>query len=230
MAIRLNVISSATSDCPVHCQDVFQRRVGLDIVAGANDKPTVGAYFIHQVIDLVLNLLNTRPLQPSLHVNRTVQGDLAGEFLFQLVRIHAHGLRLDGFTTCLRRPVENTVNPSDEFTVEGWVALGNYPWNWCPILTTESDEIKGYRLMLGPHGQVSLQGAMGEQWISCTNEQEVMPLRQWMHIVGVYRAAKSLELYLNGKLIASSPVQGKIAYALRPEFLIGMAAASGNNH
>ncbi|MHC4946125.1 MAG: LamG-like jellyroll fold domain-containing protein [Planctomycetota bacterium] len=141
--------------------------------------------------------------------------------------IQGRGLRLDGFTTCLRRKAENTPIPGDEFTIECRVALGSYPWNWCPILTTESDEIRGYRLMIGPHGQVSLQGAIGDDWISCTSEQEVMPLRRWMYLAGVYRDDNCLQLYVNGKPVASTPIEGKIQYARHSECRIGMVAAPG---
>ncbi len=151
---------------------------------------------------------------------------LEGQFMVA-EGIKGNGIRFDGFTTCVRRIPENIQHPTDQFTVEAWVALGNYPWNWCPILTTESDEIMGYRLMLGPLGQVSLQGAIGEQWVSCSSEQEAMPLREWMHVTGVYRANTSMELYLNGRLIASCPLQGKISYPRRSECLIGMVAQPG---
>lgn len=141
--------------------------------------------------------------------------------------IKGNGLRLDGFTTCLRRAPGNVASPADTFTVEGWVALGNYPWNWCPILTTEDKDNRGYRLMLGPLGQASLQVAAGEEWISCESNPELVPLRQWMHVVGVYRAGKNLELFLNGKLVASTKLTKKIAYGRGAEYRIGMVAVPG---
>lgn len=141
--------------------------------------------------------------------------------------IKGNGLRLDGFTTCLRRSPDNTVHPKDAFTIESWVALGNYPWNWCPILTTESKEKGGYRLMLGPLGQVALQVATADKWISCESEQNLVPLRQWMHVVGVCRPGKSLELYLNGKSVASTPIKDKILHNNNSGCLIGMVAAPG---
>jgi hypothetical protein len=141
--------------------------------------------------------------------------------------IEGIGLRLDGFTTCLRRGAEDKVSPSDEFTLEAWVALGNYPWNWSPILTTESDEVRGYRLLIGPLGQISLQGAIGEQWISCTSHEEVVPLRRWIHIVGIYRADEEMAIYLDGAQVAIQPIQGKIQYARNSECRIGMVAAPG---
>ena len=129
--------------------------------------------------------------------------------------INGTGIRLDGYTTCIRKSPENITTPGDEFTIEAWVALGNYPWNWCPILTTESADVSGYHLMLGPLGQVSLQGAINEQWVSCSSAQEIMPLRKWMYIVGVYRANQEMTLFLNGKKIASCPIQSKIHYSLK---------------
>ena len=141
--------------------------------------------------------------------------------------IKGKGIRLDGFTTCMRKSPENIVTPGDEYTIEAWVALGNYPWNWCPVLTTESAEVTGYRLMLGPLGQVSLQSAIDEQWISCSSAQEIMPLRKWMHIVGVYCADHDMTLYLNGEQIASCPIRGKIRYSGNNELRIGMVAFPG---
>jgi len=141
--------------------------------------------------------------------------------------IKGRGLRLDGFTACLRQKAENAARLGDEFTIEAWVALGNYPWNWCPVLTSESIEVKGFRLMLGPLGQVSLQGAVGEQWISCSSERDVMPLRTWTHITGVYRGGSGMEIFLNGKKITATPLPGNIEYARRAETRIGMVAAPG---
>lgn len=138
--------------------------------------------------------------------------------------ISGSGLRLDGFTTCLKHSDRNLPAPGSEITVEAWIALGNYPWNWCPVLTTENSETKGYRLMIGPHGEVSLQTAIGEQWISCTTERLSIPLRKWMHIAGVYRADKDLAVYINGELKATIPIQGKMGYAGGSTITIGMVA------
>jgi hypothetical protein len=90
--------------------------------------------------------------------------------------IKGNGLRLDGFTTNLKHTDRNMPVPGDELTVEAWVSLANYPWNWCPVLSTESNETKGYRLMIGPHGQASMQVAIGEQWISASTERLTLPL------------------------------------------------------
>ncbi len=138
--------------------------------------------------------------------------------------IKGNGLKLDGFTTCVKHSDRNMPVPGDEITVEAWVSLGEYPWNWCPVLTTENNEVKGYRLMIGPHGEISFETAIAEQWISCTTERLSMPLRKWMHIVGVYRANNDLTVYINGEKKAQMPIQGKITYAREKNCIIGMVA------
>ena len=137
--------------------------------------------------------------------------------------VRGNGLRLDGFTTCVRAAGPDRVVTGDEITVEAWIALGEYPWNWCPILTSESDEVKGYRLMIGPLGQASLECAVGGQWLACTSERDAVPLRTRMHIVGIYRARSEMSLYINGTLVASNKISGAITHA-RSGYLLGMVA------
>ena len=137
--------------------------------------------------------------------------------------IKGQGLRLDGFTTCLRATGTAPLKIKDEVTVEAWVALGEYPLNWCPIITTETAEVDGYRLMIGPYGQVSMEVAIDGQWRACTTERDIIPLRKWMYIVGVYKANSGLEIYLNGELKASTPITGKLKTP-KGNFLLGMVA------
>ncbi len=140
--------------------------------------------------------------------------------------IKGKGLTLDGFTACLKGTGTKQIKGLSEFTLEAWIALGEYPWNWCPVLTTESNEIKGYRLMVGPLGQAALECAIGEKWISCTSERDALPLRKWMHVVGVYRANSDMSLYINGELKATLTIHA----ALTPtenSFVLGMVAAPG---
>jgi len=110
------------------------------------------------------------------------------------------------------------------FTIETWLALGSYPLNWCPIMTTESSEIEGIRFLVGPLGQVSLQAAIDEQWVSVSTAKNIVPLREWMHIAAVYSPEGELILYINGKVRASLRVQGPIDHSNRNELRVGMVA------
>jgi hypothetical protein len=138
--------------------------------------------------------------------------------------VSGQGLRLDGFTTRIIRSESDKESPTGAFTVEAWVALGNYPWNWCPILTTESNETRGYRLLVGPLGQASFEGAINEQWISCTSETETLPLRKWIHIAGVFKPDESMKLYINGEMKAENRINGSI-HEPRSNCIIGMVGS-----
>ena len=138
--------------------------------------------------------------------------------------VSGQGLRLDGFTTAVRATETSPLNINNELTVEAWVALGEYPLNWCPVLTTETTQVNGYRLLIGPYGQVSMEVAIDGQWRSATTERATIPLRKWMHVVATYKANSELKVYVNGELRASSAVIGRME-RLKGNFLLGMVAS-----
>ena len=156
------------------------------------------------------------------NITDTIEGNFE-----QVNGVVGKGLRFDGHTTRVIRKSLSLKKPDSDFTLDTWVSLGEYPWNWCPIITTESKEVKGYSLMIGPMGQVSLKVAIGEQWIYCTSAVEAIPLRKWMNIVGVYSAEKEMKLYVNGKLAASIPINGSMTYPANAKCNIGMVAFPG---
>ncbi|WP_430932124.1 LamG domain-containing protein [Saccharicrinis sp. 156] len=136
--------------------------------------------------------------------------------------IKGQGLRLDGFTTRIVRKEKYIQEPGSKLTIEAWVALGEYPLNWCPVVTTESNEVKGYRLLIGPHGQVSFETAISEKWMSTTSAHVTIPLRKWMHITGVYTAQKDIKLYVNGELVSSRKIEGSITFPKKTNCILGM--------
>ncbi|MCD6333242.1 MAG: LamG domain-containing protein [Bacteroidales bacterium] len=135
------------------------------------------------------------------------------------------GLRFDGFTTRIIRKNEFLPKPGDEFTIEAWLALVQYPLNWCPVITTESNEIKGYRLMIGPYGQVSFETAISEQWIACTSGNETIPLRKWMYLTAVYTANRGMALYVNGELMTGVAIEGSLTFPSKSSCILGMVTA-----
>lgn len=135
--------------------------------------------------------------------------------------IKGKGLRLDGFTTCLRGLETSKPKAGAELTVELWLALGEYPWNWCPALTTEGENGGGYRLTIGPYGQASFEVYIDGQWRSSTTERGIIPLRKWTHLAGVYRANREIKLYVNGERLAFSEIKGEMK-GEAGQFLVGM--------
>jgi hypothetical protein len=168
------------------------------------------------------NIKNRNTLDVLTNITDTIEGNFE-----ESAGVAGKGLRLDGFTTRVIRKGSDMKKPGNEFTIEAWVALGEYPWNWCPLITTETNEVTGYRLMIGPMGQVSLQTAIGEQWISCTSANETLPLRKWMHVAGVYHAGKEMLVYVNGLLVASLPISGSMTYTPKTNCILGMVTVPG---
>jgi hypothetical protein len=162
---------------------------------------------------------NRNSVEAVSNITDTIEGNFE-----EVAGVLGKGLRLDGFTTRIIREGRNLKKPGNEFAIEAWVSLGEYPWNWCPVITTESDEVKGYRLMIGPLGQVSMETAIGDKWIACVTKQEILPLRKWLHITGVCTSGKEMKVYVNGELEASLPITGSMTWPPNTNCIIGMVA------
>lgn len=166
------------------------------------------------------NIKDGELIESSTGIADTLEGNYE-----EAVGVKGKALRLDGFTTRVIRQGKDTTSPGTAFTIDAWVALGEYPLNWCPVITTESDEVKGYRLLIGPYGQVSFETAIGEQWISCTTANETIPIRKWMHIAAVYTAGKEMSVFVNGELLSTVTINGSLTLPKRTDCIIGMVAA-----
>lgn len=168
------------------------------------------------------NIRNRKYVETSSNIADTIEGNFG-----TAAGVSGKGLRLDGFTTRVVRKSEFLQKPGDAFTVEASVALGEYPWNWCPVITTESDEIKGYRLMIGPYGEVSMEVAINGQWICATSPSGTVPLRKWVHIAGVYQGGKKVALYINGENVSTVNIYGQLTFPAKSDCVIGMVTKPG---
>jgi hypothetical protein len=158
-------------------------------------------------------------IEASSNITDTIEGKFE---LFEGVK--GKGLRLDGFTTRVVRKGKDVKKPGSEFTIEAWVALGEYPLNWCPVITTEFDEVKGYRILVCLFGQVSFETAISEQWIACTSANETISIRKWIHIAGVYSAQKEMALYVNGVLVSTVAINGALTFPSKTGCILRMVA------
>ena len=165
---------------------------------------------------------NRTAIEESTKIADTIEGNFESA-----EGVTGKGLRLDGFTTRVIRNGKEVKKPGASFTLEAWIALGEYPLNWCPVITTESDEIKGYRLLIGPYGQVSFETAIGEQWMACTSANETMPLRKWVHIAAVYTAQKEMSLYVNGEPATTLAIKGSLTFPAKTNCILGMVTVPG---
>ncbi len=141
-------------------------------------------------------------------------------------------LKFDGFTTRVVCPAEHAPKLGGYFTIEAWVALGAYPWNWCPIVSQADFGKSGYYFGIDSQGRFGLGVKAEDQWLICKSEipaerqRQVGPkvgldLRTWYHLAGVYDSESGITIYLDGKVVGTLPAKGKIDFAPKLDILIG---------
>jgi len=130
-------------------------------------------------------------------------------------------LKLDGFTTCVIRAAKNVPQIGDSFSLETWIALAAYPWNWCPIIA-QKDEGAGFYFAVGPRGQIALKVAQDGRWLECASPDFSVRLREWAHVVAVHDSSEGITLYVDGKQIGKLKIVGSVKYARNADLRIGM--------
>jgi hypothetical protein len=137
--------------------------------------------------------------------------------------VEGQALKFDGYTTCVVRKSDLAPRLSDEFTMEAWIALAAYPWNWCPVLCQEKDGLAGYSFGVGPQGEFGLRVSIRGEWQTCLAPDR-LPLKKWAHIAATFAAGRGIKVFLDGKEVAARAAPGKAAYAESADLLIGMNA------
>jgi len=151
--------------------------------------------------------------------------DTIGGHYQQTPGVVGKALQFDGFTTEIIRPAASAPRLPDSFTLEAWVALGAYPWNWCPLIEQSSGTNAGYSLAIGPRGQLRLGLASGGQWRECVSKDFILPLRQWTHVTATFERGKGLTVYANGESAGHVDVSGAITPAPGADLRIGVIPA-----
>jgi len=160
---------------------------------------------------------------------------------FRLARgVKGQALVLDGYTTHIFRTSDAVPKLGPDFTIEAWIAIGAYPWNWAPIAAQENtislnsnldaacwpDDITvnsprdGFFFGVGPQGQLGLFAGAGD-WLDCRTK-EMIPLRKWTHVAATLRSGKGISLYIDGEKVAESPLATNFRPAEREDLRVGM--------
>ncbi len=152
---------------------------------------------------------------------RQVRDKISGNWWKFLPGADGSGLKFDGFTTAIGREAAKTPRLSEAFiTVEAWVALAAYPWNWCPIVSQEKDQEKGYYFGIDSEGHFGLQLSVNGKWHTSRSESR-LDLKKWYHVAGTYSPTQGMVLYLNGSRAGELLIQGKPDWAGDMDLWIG---------
>jgi hypothetical protein len=93
-----------------------------------------------------------------------------------------------------------------EISIEAWIALGSYPWNWVPILTVGKYKITGFYLGVDGRGRVGFHMSDATSvWHECNSALDPqthlgLELKKWHHIVATYSPEEGSAVYINGEL------------------------------
>ena len=114
--------------------------------------------------------------------------------------------KFDGFSSCIDDSSFKNLRMPRNFSIEAWVALGAYPWNWAPIVTIGKYRITGFYFGVDSRGRIGFQLSDATSvWHSCISELNPetklgMELRTWYHVVGTYSPDEGMAVYINGEL------------------------------
>lgn len=107
-------------------------------------------------------------------------------------------LAFDGYTSAIRIPAERAPELRDAVTLEGWIALGAYPWNWTPVVQQGHEQ--RYALSIGPHGHVRISVVLDGRLVEVLS-QGVLERKEWAHVAGSYDPAVGMvRVYIDGRL------------------------------
>ena len=125
--------------------------------------------------------------------------------------VEGSAFKFDGFSSYIQGAPRNgdgeLVEMPRKLSVESWVALGAYPWNWSPILSIGKFNITGFYLGVDAQGRVGFHMSDGTNvWHECNSQVDPdthlgLDLRKWYHVVATYSPSQGIKLYLNGELV-----------------------------
>ena len=130
------------------------------------------------------------------------------------------GLKFDGFTTVVELAPKAAPKIGPGFTVESWIAMQSYPWNWVPIVDQHQDEASGYFFGIDAEGRLGLQLSVWGIWNICRSDVRV-PLKRWTHVAAVYDPAAGVSLFIDGKPAGKLALTGDFVLSGDTPFRIG---------
>ena len=133
-------------------------------------------------------------------------------------------LAFDGYHSVVRLPDVDTPNIKDKLTLESWIVLGAYPWNWAPLIHQSTMDVGPIeRGVYDEHGK-RIDRKRGRGYylgvdgygypIFVVDSMEVkssikLSTYRWTHLAATYDAGK-MTIYVDGKPYGMAQTTGPI--------------------
>lgn len=141
--------------------------------------------------------------------------------VYQRVKgVSGNALRFDGDTTTVSRKPESVPRLTDALSVEAWIAVNTYPWNWVPVVDHRRGEEAGYFVGIDSFGHLGIEARVNGKWQVLASKRQV-PLKKWTHIAATFAESRGFRIYVNGQPAGELPVRGRIEPANEQSLLIG---------
>jgi hypothetical protein len=150
---------------------------------------------------------------------RNAEGSISGVYL-RVPGVHGNALRLDGETSGVSVKGSALPDLAPAFTIEAWIVIDAYPWNWAPIVDQRREEKAGLFFGVDSFGHLGLQAEIGGKWESVATSQP-LPLKKWVHVAATFSPSTGMTLFVNGEPVKSKPTSGAFISATAEDLLIG---------
>lgn len=134
--------------------------------------------------------------------------------------VEGNALKFDGFRTYVHRQPDEVPQIAGDFTIEAWIALGEYPWFWAPLIELRNVAFEGFMFGIDKRGNLGMRVPETDKWQSYLSDQQ-LPLRTWTHIAAVYDEHKDLSFFVNGRLTNSFKIRASLITPKGTPLLIG---------
>jgi hypothetical protein len=121
--------------------------------------------------------------------------------------ISGTALAFDGYDSKVVIPYDQLPYMANGFTIDAWVAIGAYPWNWAPIIDLISDD----KLYFGINdiGQLGFTYSRRRDTLKIVSDEEI-PINKWTHVaVTVNPSINKVAIFINGKEVKEKQVEFK---------------------
>jgi hypothetical protein len=159
------------------------------------------------------------------HIN-SVEDEIRGLAKY-VTGVSGTAIKFDGFSSSVVRKASSFPKLNTAFSIEAWIALGAYPWNWVPIVSQNHENIIGFFFGLDSRGNLGFHISDGSSiWHECNSRPAEgqllgMELKKWHHVMGTYDPDSGLAIYINGEIAGSVELKKKPVFALEVDLLIG---------
>jgi hypothetical protein len=127
--------------------------------------------------------------------------------------VSGSAMKFDGFPSQLRgNPFGDGEEDEDGFafpramTIEAWISIGAYPWNWAPILTVGKYKVTGFYFGIDSSGRLGFHMSDATSvWHEANSGVDAksklgLDIQKWYHVAATYSPEKGSAVYVNGKL------------------------------